>query len=103
MTFTDFEKYMEAVHKDYRWMDLVTDALNSDVLYENLESQYFLLDLMTDIFEDKEDWIGYYVFELNWGKEYEPGKVKDEDGNDIPLATLEDLYNILTKKKEETK
>lgn len=103
MTFTDFEKYMNAVHKDYRWMDLVTDALNSDVLYENLESQYFLLDLMTDIFEDKEDWIGYYVFELNWGEDYRPGIVKDKDGNDIPLATLEDLYNILMKKKEETK
>ena len=103
MTFTDFEKYMNAVHKDYRWMDLVTDALNSDVLYENLNSQYFLLDLMTDIFEDKEDWIGYYIFELNWGEEYEPGMVKDKDGNDVPLATLEDLYNILTKEKEETK
>jgi len=46
-------------------------------------------------------WIEYYCFELDFGKENYRLKVYDKDKNEIPLATAEDLYNILTISESE--
>jgi hypothetical protein len=96
-----FEKYMNMIRDDYEWMDRVSETLGSDTLYERLQSQGGLFLLLSEIFDDNvDDWIGYFIFELDWGKDYEDGRVKDKDGTNVPLATLKDLYNLLTKKKE---
>ena len=36
---------------------------------------------------DEDEWISYYCWELDFGREWETGMVWDKDGNDIPLAT----------------
>ena len=47
---------------------------------------------------DEEDWIGYYIWESDWGKTFPC--VWDEEGKEIPLETLQDLYNIIVEKGE---
>lgn len=54
-------------------------------------------DLLSLIFCDEGKWIDYYVYELNFGESYQPGMVERADGTEIPLETVEDLYNLLTK------
>ena len=104
ITFEKFKKYMNAVKKDYDYMDQVSDVLNSDFLYENLSGASYVLDILSDIFHDGEhDNIGYFVFELNWGKDYEPGDVVTKDGEIIPLGTLEDLYALLVAEQKDVK
>lgn len=96
MTFEKFKKYMNAVKKDYDYMDQVSDALNSDFLYENIHGASYVLDILSGVFHDGEnDNIGYFCFELDWGKNYKPGVITEDDGTIVPLATLEDLYNLL--------
>lgn len=53
--------------------------------------------LLHEIFgdADKEDWISYFCYDLEFGKKWCPGVVKDEHGNDIPLSTPEELYAFL--------
>lgn len=46
-------------------------------------------------FNSKDDWIDYYIWELDFGKDYKPGIIKDKSGKDIQLKTPEDLYNLL--------
>lgn len=41
------------------------------------------------------DWISYYVYELKWGADWKPGTIRDKDGKDIPLGTLDELYGFL--------
>jgi hypothetical protein len=44
------------------------------------------------------DWIGYYIYELEWGKKYHKGCITDNKKKDIPLKTIKDLYNIIKNK-----
>lgn len=45
---------------------------------------------------DKEEWIDYYCFELDFGKNWKTGMVTWIDtGEDIKLETPEDLYELL--------
>lgn len=47
--------------------------------------------------KDKNEWISYFCFELNFGRKYKEGSVLDENGKNIPLETVDDLYDILTE------
>lgn len=60
--------------------------------YSNL-----LLKTLTIAMGDTSDWISYWLYELDWGKLYKKGCVKDK-GKDIKLKTLGDLYNIIKVK-----
>ena len=62
-----------------------------------------VVDLLEYIFNDKKRWIKYWIFELDFGKDYEDGDVKDEHGEVIPLKTVEDLYDLLVRNMKESK
>lgn len=59
-----------------------------------------VIDLLHYMFAEKDDgeWISYFCFDLNFGRDYELGCVTDYDGSEIKLETVEDLYDFLTKK-----
>ena len=54
-----------------------------------------VIDLLTYIFDDQDEWISYWMSELDFGKEYEDGYIKDRDGKHIPLKTSDNLYDLL--------
>ena len=58
------------------------------------------IDILRDVFEDDEDWIGYWLYELEFGVKWRPGTVTIDDV-DIPLGSVKDLYNFLVKNMEE--
>ena len=60
-----------------------------------------VVDLLEFIFNDENQWISYWIFELDFGKDYEDGWVTQKDGAVIPLKTVEDLYDLLVKNMEE--
>lgn len=54
-----------------------------------------LIKVLEEATYDKEnDWISYFCWELDFGKRWVPGTVM-QDGKDIPLETVDDLYNLL--------
>ncbi len=57
------------------------------------------IKLLHNIFGEKDidEWISYFCFELDFGRKYKEGVVKDEFGKNIPLATFDDLYTLLTE------
>ena len=56
---------------------------------------FLLRKLLNDAFEN----IDYFIFELDYGRKYEPGMITDEAGNDIDFSTAEKLYDYLTEVK----
>ena len=61
-----------------------------------------VLKLLHAIFEDedKNGWICYYSFDLDFGRKWKAGMVTDENGKDIALSSAEELYDFLTQNKE---
>ncbi len=56
-----------------------------------------VFDILKDAMKDNDDWIPYFVYELDWGSKYEPGSITEADGKVIPLGTLSDLYDLLVE------
>lgn len=101
LEFKDFKKYMLAIKDQMNKEDKLDEALHEmspDFGGFGSESITLIIELLKRLMLDEEDWIGYYIWESNWGEIF--SCVWDKDGNEIPLATLEDLYNIIVEKGE---
>lgn len=78
------------------------------VLEENCEDALFfppsletvLVNTLELAFNDIDDMIGYFVYDLEFGEKWTVGTVLDKDGNDIKLQTTEDLYDYLIETLE---
>jgi hypothetical protein len=55
-----------------------------------------ILEIATNDSE-RDGWIGYFIWELEFGKQYKDGCVTFEEKN-IKLKTPSDLWDLLTKK-----
>jgi len=56
-----------------------------------------LLELATN--DTENGWISYWLYELDCGKDYKEGCVT-KDGENIPLKTSQDLWNLLVSEQE---
>ena len=99
MTKEQFIKLMEAIKERYYTIERIYDKLD-DVfgsvgdLFIDETSMTPIIDVITEIIEDNDKWIEWYVYEKNWGTD-ERLTVMDNNGNEIPSETLEDLWNLI--------
>lgn len=49
--------------------------------------------VLKDATNDTSDWIQYYVYEMNWGRNWKKGTCTLADGTDLPIGTIEDLWD----------
>ena len=71
-----------------------------DFSWEFPDLTYNVVELLEKLTNDKCGWIEYWVYELECGKKAEEYGVKDEAGNQIPLTSISDLWNILVAENE---
>jgi len=60
--------------------------------------QTLIVNTLKEAINDEHDWISYWLYELNNGKEAKKNTVTNENGKNISIKTLNDLYNIITEK-----
>jgi hypothetical protein len=65
------------------------------VMYPTCEDA--LLQLLEYECGDTEGNIAYFCYDLEYGRLWEPGMITDENGEDIKLATVDDLWELLNK------
>ncbi len=58
-----------------------------------------VVKLLERLMKDRCGTISYFIYELDYGKEYQRGCMSDEDG-DIDISTLEKLYDYLMIENE---
>ena len=102
----DFTKAIYAIQKSYDCENELNNVLNK---YGN-DSRIFLngmcvdtiINLLHAIFgdADKNEWISYFCFELNFGRNFHKGTIICEDGSEADMFTSEDLYNFLINELE---
>lgn len=61
-----------------------------------------ILEILKDAFSDKSEWIDYWVYELDYGKNYKKGTISI-DNKDIKLKTPNDLYDLIFKESHTDK
>ena len=59
-----------------------------------------ITDLLEGIFEDTEEWIQYWLWELDYGKAFKMGDVT-MDGKDIDISGPDKLYEFLIDNMKE--
>ena len=68
-------------------------------MFSDLRMEDYVLQLLEDIFEDVDGWIGYWLYDLEFGAKWAPGSIINEKGESIKLQTKEDLYKLLISKQ----
>lgn len=70
--------------------------------YEDL-----VFNILTEVMEDKSDgWISYWIFDLNYGTEYDKEngcRAYNDDGSIIPLRTAGELYDFILTELDKKK
>ena len=99
MTKEQFIKLMEAIKERYYTIERIYDKLDDvfgsvDDLFIDETSMTPIIDVITEIIEDNDKWIEWYVYDKNWGTD-ERLTATDNNGNEIPSETLEDLWNLI--------
>lgn len=97
--YEDFEKIIKSYLAENEKWDRLHDVMNTIApdtyigipTYNELPIQ--ILQLVFDDIDN--DWINYWMYELDCGAEYYEGAVTDADGHPICLETCQDLYALL--------
>lgn len=58
---------------------------------------YPIIKVISEICDDTNGWIDWYIFEKGWGKKTD-FTVTDNNSNILPSETLEDLWNLIQVK-----
>jgi hypothetical protein len=96
ISYEKFSNYLAKLQKDYEYMDKVTDILNTDMFYDNLGNSIDVaVDLLRTVMHDTGDWIGYWIYELDFGRKYKSGDVIDVNGVSVPFYSARELYDYL--------
>ena len=83
-------KFVKKISKLFTDCQMI--GYDNDVLIEQM------VKVLSELTRDKGDWIGYYVWELNFGDDWLEGAVMVGD-KDIKLQTPTDLWNLLQMEK----
>ena len=98
----EFIRCMDDIEKIIQYNKGLNDFLNiHDVdgyLFQPdcLETVVFLLHKIFNK-SDFDEWISYFIFDLEFGKKYKEGMIKDKNGQNIVLKTSRDLYKLLSE------
>lgn len=105
ISYDRFEDYMLRLKQIMEADDKIDSALKSISPefggFQNEIAIDLVLDMLRELTHDKYGNISYYIWEINWGEDWEYGMVTDEFGYDIPMKTLKDLYKLLEEEYEE--
>jgi len=78
MTFKQFEKHILRLKELTEERDRINDVLKKSKLSDDFNEGLFgttwyetlITDILKDTFNDEADWIGYWIYELDYGKTY---------------------------------
>ena len=89
----EFEDELYALNRKYNYdMDITFPTLE-DIVVTLLE-EVFQCTIDEHVGSD----ISYFIYDLDFGKDWKPGSITDKDGNDIDHSTAEKLYDYLVNK-----
>lgn len=95
LTFEEFESAIEVIKSYTESDEKLSDALRVDgVLTYSCEATSCISLFLAKMLNDRGEWIDYWLWELNFGKNFVLGDV-EVNGQEIDLSTARNLYDFL--------
>jgi hypothetical protein len=95
MEYKEFESYINKLKESSDRLDKISEATECDIFIDLAGPLTdIIIGLLETYFEDEGGWISYFIFDLDFGKQYRPGMISIDE-KDVPLKTVEDLYRII--------
>lgn len=93
----EFIKKMHGVEDDVNDIFQRNNMEFSSISYCEYENELF--ELLSDCMNDTGNWICWWIYDMNCGRDVENGVLvaEEEDGREIDLTTPEKLYDYLAK------
>lgn len=103
LSFEDFKRHIKDIQLMSELQDKIDDAKHIFNKSETKEVFHFyfptgtdnIIELLAMLTNDKNEWIDYWIYELDFGKRADELKCTDGNGNKIPMNTIEDLWAVL--------
>jgi len=101
---TTFKKAIESIkkqrEKELKFCKALEDIMDGNFVPEmSIDILEALLSCLKDIFNDREDWVDWWIYEKDFGKDKKL-TARYKNGKEIKLDTVEDLYVFLKKNKK---
>lgn len=99
LTYEEFEKILSHCKNFYDRLNQFEEATGNTIELWEITNGGCLDDvihLLQKIFNDTNEWISYWIFDLEWGTQPCPLTVLSPDGSITDLTTMRGLYNLLT-------
>ena len=98
-----FKKIIEAIRKqqekELKFCKALDEMVDGNFVPEmSVDILMALLDCLQDIFNDKDNWISWWLYERDGNKDM---TAYYKNGKEIKLDTAEDLYKFLKSNKQE--
>ena len=96
------EKFIKVISqlKEYQERETAIYRAGIDLMEVNEPLIEAIFTLLKNSTNDETELISYFCYDLNFGEDWYEGCVTDEDGTDIQLQDIEDLYNVLVADEE---
>ena len=75
------------------------NAWSANLLYDTTIIIDQLIKILEIEMNDEDNWIGYFCYELDFGKDYKEGSITEKDDSIIDLSNASKLYDFLIKEK----
>lgn len=90
---SDLQEQVDRLFRNSR-ENIENDFCNAAALQISHES--LVVFLLKRIMHDQYEYIDYFIYELDYGRKYEPGMITDESGQDIDIHTSKLLYDFIS-------
>lgn len=94
ITKEQFIKHINLVQSEEKeldkWKDIGIDIWSSDLVQNLYEHRDLVIELTFDV--EGQDWINWWLYEAI---KIDDAEAIDENGNDIPTRTIDDLWNLV--------
>lgn len=101
ITYKEFERYINSIRERQNLELSLRNIFNkynrsskdcASICFPSSETN--LIELLEKITYDEDEWISYWVYELDFGQKYHKGCV-EINGKLVALLTIYDLWNLL--------
>ena len=100
-TFVNTMNKLQTLDKKMNAVDKALKSLDSDFCSFYVTGIFdTTFDLLKEAMNDKDDWIGYFVYERDWLRDFKLGDV-EVNGEPVKIYTWGDVYDFIINTGEQ--